>query len=440
MSASITQGTRVQYYSAPLNLSGITSSIDGQRMYACFFESGGPYLVDFYVSTDSGATWGPLSGTPPQTPPGNYTGIACNSTGTILYASWIGGGFYRSANSGLTWTSIVVNGYQEILRAVATDSTGTSVIVCTDTYFLISTNSGSTWTLSSPYTNIQYVACSSDFSILYAVINGDIYRSTGPINTGWTLIPGNINAQWTSLTCSADGTKVFAVTNVHNLYYFHNGTSQQLTVNDTNIIKISSYSNGAGLIAGNAVYFTPYSITYAAPPCFLSGTRILCQVDGVERYLPVEDLKKGTLVKTSRDGYKALDTIGKATIQNPGTQERTKDRLYKCSPHHYPDLKEPLYITGCHSILVDSLTNEQRAQTIHHLKRIFVTDKKYRLIACVDERAEPWASEGTYTVYHFALENENPKMNYGVYANGGLLVETACIDRMRNRSNMTLVV
>jgi len=154
----------------------------------------------------------------------------------------------------------------------------------------------------------------------------------------------------------------------------------------------------------------------------------------------VEDLKKGTLVKTSRDGYKAVDTIGKTTIQNSGTQERIKERLYKCSPRHYPELTEPLYITGCHSILVDSLTDEQRAQSIHHLKRIFVTDKKYRLMACVDERAEPWLSEGTYTVYHFALEHENPLMNYGVYANGGLLVETACIDRMRHRSNMTLVV
>jgi hypothetical protein len=87
---------------------------------------------------------------------------------------------------------------------------------------------------------------------------------------------------------------------------------------------------------------------------------------------------------------------------------------------------------------VPSITEKQRAELTKVLGKIFVTDKKYRLIACVDERAEPWASEGTYTIWHFCLENENPKMNYGVYANGGLLVETCSINCMKNRSNMIL--
>ena len=30
-------------------------------------------------------------------------------------------------------------------------------------------------------------------------------------------------------------------------------------------------------------------------------------------------------------------------------------------------------------------------------------------------------------------------MNYGVYANGGLLVETCCINSLKTKSNMTLV-
>ena len=60
-------------------------------------------------------------------------------------------------------------------------------------------------------------------------------------------------------------------------------------------------------------------------------------------------------------------------------------------------------------------------------------------MACIDERAEPWASEGTYTIWHFALENADIYMNYGVYANGGLLVETASLRLMNTLSNMTLV-
>jgi hypothetical protein len=161
-------------------------------------------------------------------------------------------------------------------------------------------------------------------------------------------------------------------------------------------------------------------------------------VDGVETYVPIEQLEKGTLVKTSLNGFKELKLIGKGTLQNPGTEERTETRLYKCSPANYPTLTEDLYITGCHSILVDTLTEQQSEKTKEQLGKIFVTDKKYRLMASLDERAEPWKSEGTYTIWHFALENEDRFMNYGVWANG-LLVETCSLNFMMNKSNMTLL-
>jgi len=191
------------------------------------------------------------------------------------------------------------------------------------------------------------------------------------------------------------------------------------------------YVNGDILIDGGSYYL------YPAAPCFLEGSTILCQVDGVETYVPVEQLTKGTLVKTSLDGYKPLVLIGKGTILNPGNDERTENRLYKCSPSKYPELKDDLFITGCHSILEFPLTKKQEEDTIKHLGRLFVTGNKHRLMACLDDRAEPWNSEGSYTIWHFALEHENEGMNYGVYANGGLLVETCCISTLKNKSNMT---
>jgi len=174
-------------------------------------------------------------------------------------------------------------------------------------------------------------------------------------------------------------------------------------------------------------------------PCFLEGTTILCKVNDVESYLPVETIKPGTLVKTSLNGYKKVELIGKGNINNPGNNERIEKRLYKCSTNKYAELKEDLYITGCHSILVNNITDLQREQSIKQSGKVFVTDKKYRLMACIDERAEPWASEGTYTIWHVALENDNIKMNYGVYANGGLLVETCSINYMRTKANMQLI-
>jgi hypothetical protein len=190
------------------------------------------------------------------------------------------------------------------------------------------------------------------------------------------------------------------------------------------------YQNGSILNSDGNYYL------YPSAPCFLEGSTILCQVDGLETYIPIEQLKKGTLVKTALDGYKPVVLIGKGTIQNPGNDERTENRLYKCSPSKYPLLKNDLYITGCHSILEFPITEKQKEDTIKHLHRLFVTDKKYRLMAFLDERAEPWNSEGAYTIWHFALEHPNEKWNYGVYANGGLLVETCSISVLKNKSNM----
>jgi hypothetical protein len=200
-------------------------------------------------------------------------------------------------------------------------------------------------------------------------------------------------------------------------------------------------TNGTLLTAsppGSGLVFFLYPASSSAP-CFLGNSQILCQVNGADTYVTVENMKPGMLVKTSLNGYKKVEVIGKRDLVNPATEERLENRLYKCSPQSYPELTTDLFITGCHSILVDSLTEKQKEATIEKLGATFVTDRKYRLMACVDERAEPWTSAGTHTIWHFALENPDEKMNYGVYANGGLLVETCSINFMKNRSNMILV-
>jgi len=201
-----------------------------------------------------------------------------------------------------------------------------------------------------------------------------------------------------------------------------NGTSSQAVV----------YLNGDTL-NGDGNYYL-----YPAAPCFLEGTEVLCQVDGVEKYVPVESLEKGTLVKTSLNGYKAVQVIGHGTLQNPGDDMRLENRLYKCSPSKYPELTADLYITGCHSILEFPLTDKQKEDTLKRVGKMYITDKKYRLMACDDERAEPWNSEGIYNIYHFALENDDDGLNYGVYVNGGLLVETCAIRTLLKRTNMLL--
>ena len=63
------------------------------------------------------------------------------------------------------------------------------------------------------------------------------------------------------------------------------------------------------------------------------------------------------------------------------------------------------------------------------------TEGKHRLPACVDTRADVYETEGAYTVYQLALENENYFLNYGMFANG-LLVETVSKHFLKDLSGL----
>jgi surface protein len=175
-------------------------------------------------------------------------------------------------------------------------------------------------------------------------------------------------------------------------------------------------------------------------PCFMEGTKIQCldKETNTDVYVPIQTLKRGDLVKTYKHGYVALKLIGIRDIVNSGDAERSKERLYQCTSAAYPELFEDLFITGSHSILVDTLTADQQKQSIDIFDKIYKTDDKYRLPACIDDRSVPYNKAGTFPIYHIALENENYYYNYGVYANG-LLVETCSLRYLQELSNMTLL-
>jgi hypothetical protein len=174
-------------------------------------------------------------------------------------------------------------------------------------------------------------------------------------------------------------------------------------------------------------------------PCFKEGTKILCLTPQMkEEYIPIQNIRKGYLIKTLKNGFVPVAMIGFSKIENPGNKERIKNCLYKCSKQKYKDLFEDLYLTGCHSILVDNLTDEQWDSTVSDLGQIYKTDDKYRLMAYLDENAVPYEGSGTYTIWHLALENIDYYMNYGIYANG-LLVESTSKRYMKELSGMELI-
>jgi len=177
---------------------------------------------------------------------------------------------------------------------------------------------------------------------------------------------------------------------------------------------------------------------FITPPkpitCFKENTKILTN----KGYVPIQDLRKGDLIITLRHGYKPIDMIGYLEIENVISEERIKDKLYICTNKGYPEIFEDLIMTGCHSILVDEFKEGEKEKTTEILGSIYVTDKKYRMPVCVDERASPYEKKGKFTVYHIALENKDYYMNYGIYANG-LIVETCSKRFLKEYSEMTLI-
>lgn len=204
-------------------------------------------------------------------------------------------------------------------------------------------------------------------------------------------------------------------------------------------------NNGAPVFSTLWAEYSSYSIKsinvpYSPlnPPCFGEDTKILGKIGDEEQYIPITDVRRGTLIKTLKHGFVPVDMIGKSTIDNLGTDDRIKSRLYKLTQEKYPELLEDLILTGCHSVLVDKLTDEQRSKTIEIMEHVYATDDKYRLMTCLDDRSEPLIDEREFPIYHIALENEDYYANYGVYANG-LLVETCSKRYLKEFSKMTLL-
>jgi hypothetical protein len=182
-------------------------------------------------------------------------------------------------------------------------------------------------------------------------------------------------------------------------------------------------------------FFTNYVEVNGPIPCFKIDTKILTN----KGYIPIQDLKKGDLIKTLKHDFKPIVLIGKREINHHALEDRIKDQLYKCDKNNFPEIFEPLIITGCNSILVDNFVSEiQKKKTIEVNGDIYGTDEKYRLPACVDERTTVYEIPGINTIYHLALENDDYFMNYGIYANG-LLVESCSKRYLKELSGMELV-
>ena len=418
------------------NWVSIKSSSNGTKLAAVD-------TINIYTSTDSGSTW-TVRTTGLPTSNVSWTSIASSLDGTKLAACNKTTAIYISSDSGITWT--ISNSSALSWSGITSSSDGTKLAACTfNDVIYTSTDSGITWSNSnnSPSNYWNSITSSSDGTKLAAVINfSKIYTSTDSGIT-WSNSNSSLSTvRWSFIASSSDGTKLAAVGGYQSGIYTSSDSGATWSLNNAPSSSdwrcICSSSDGTKLAAvintggNNDGIYTGSVYQY---PCFKEGTLILTD----KGYIPVQDLKKGDLVKTLLNGFLPIDMIGKRDIVHSASSLRIKHQLYKCSPGEYQYVFEPLVITGCHSILVDDFVNEeQREKTIEVNGNIYITDDMYRLPACADLRASVYETPGTYTIYHFALENADYYMNYGIYANG-LLVETCSKRYLKECSNMEII-
>lgn len=444
---------------------GMACSNDGSKMFVAI--NGGSGIMK---STDYGATWNSVSTTA-------GTSIACSSDGSIVYVANLGTGLYKSTNSGNTWSYVTTGQPLNSIESnsgfttynvyqVACDATGMKLLMTTNLSKVIyrSIDGGVTWpymynipdslTTNSPVT----LASNVDGSVLYAAFNNtdqNIYKSIDN-GTTWNVIStqGTIVGPFSSLSTNLTGDFLFACDGLGNTDVFYETHASNAVLRATNgslFTTSATYNNGNNILVmkNNETQTFSVSNIYSPGPipgqssivaCFKENSKILCysNQDKKEKYVKIQEIRKGDLVKTTYNGYVPVDMIGTTKLYNSGNKIRSQNKLYKCSLNKYPEVFEDLYLTGCHSILVDNLTEKEKEKTIELMNDIYITDHKYRLMACLDERAEPYLEEGVYNIWHLALENNDYYMNYGIYANG-LLVETCSKRYMKEFSGMELI-
>jgi hypothetical protein len=186
----------------------------------------------------------------------------------------------------------------------------------------------------------------------------------------------------------------------------------------TNTFTIND-SQESGDMSGNIYYHTPSGTTQSYipltlqtpyPSCFNEGTMILCEVDGEEKYMPIEKLTRGDKVVSYLHGALSILAIGKGSMVNdPSEPKRCMYKLSKTG-----NMTDDLMITGGHALLVD-----ERPKGL-----CFKIDDKFLSFAENDKRCVKMENAERYTYYNLCLENNgNKDQRYGVYANG-MLCET----------------
>lgn len=290
-----------------------------------------------------------------------------------------------------------------------------------------------TFNMAMANTNSQVTGDFFDIQLPDPTAYPNIYLVLAIINGAWTtrtIVSGNqcriqIGAVGTATYCINPtqslqdvGLKHFILVNGYNSVYGIN-PNIAIGIEDDPIassnrdyanvkIAVSSRSINAGLVNDTELL---------DPICFVKGTKILCFLNEMEIYIPIEELTTDHFVKTYHNGYKKILFIKQFSLINttrrPVTKKEKINKIYKLAKEDYEELFENLYVNGGHSILVDTLTEEENRINLKLFKEYKKIGDKIRLLTYINQKAIPINDDFRYEMYHISTGEEE-----GIYANG----------------------
>jgi len=153
-------------------------------------------------------------------------------------------------------------------------------------------------------------------------------------------------------------------------------------------------------------------MTTALPACFGNGCKILCVANNEVRYIPIEKIKVGDIVRTYMQGDLPVEYITKKTIINDISDCRRS--MYRCKSN--PEL----LLTGIHSVFFD------KPVTNYHTCLF----GKYGVFAANSDEFAQVQTDYEYDIYYLSLtsfttEEKDANRVFIVRAND-FFVQTTC--------------
>ncbi len=302
-------------------------------------------------------------------------------------------------------------------------------------------NNYNSFTFSGSYTDVSVVNSSNEIN---SFIPFKLTSFNENIGTTFTNITPGSNI---TVDPNTGGTYYIVTSNITNssnntLYSAFgsiNSSTSVITTN-SNVATQSGktflvYQTGA-IQNGSTAFHETYNIMYF-PISFLTissesgNTPIICMGEdtlitifenNIEIDKPIKNLKVGELVKTENNQYIPIKHIYQSYVYNTKNPDgkRKKDKFYLLTKEKFPELKQDLYLTGGHPILVDELSEQElKRQSNFYMKNADknVGDKKV-LLTFFSDNVLDFEENQVFPIYNIVLENVNGVDRHQIRING----------------------